>query len=90
MPYKYLQHTGTAAGIVCILLGLTVLAGWWFDIASLKTVLPGLVSMKANTALCFFSCRNCPYRKIHPHQAGTRHRIHLHNSGSVIEPFDPR
>ena len=36
-----------------VLLGLVVLVGWLFDIESLKSVLPGYVSMKANTAICF-------------------------------------
>ena len=40
-------------GMLTVLLGLIVLAGWAFHIESLKTVLPGYVSMKANTALCF-------------------------------------
>src|ERR1700689_1524319 len=40
-------------GMLTILLGLSVLAGWALHIESLKTVLPGYVSMKANTALCF-------------------------------------
>jgi len=40
-------------GMLAILLGLSVLAGWALHIESLKTVLPGFVSMKANAALCF-------------------------------------
>ena len=37
----------------CIALGLAVLGGWTFEIYTLKTVFPGLASMKANTALGF-------------------------------------
>ena len=40
-------------GMLTVLLGLTVLAGWAFHIETLKTVFPDYVSMKANTALCF-------------------------------------
>ncbi|HSA93453.1 MAG TPA: PAS domain-containing protein, partial [Terriglobales bacterium] len=42
-----------AAGLGTTLVGLVVLCGWLFDIASLKSVLPDLVAMKFNTALSF-------------------------------------
>lgn len=41
------------AGIFTAVIGLLVLAGWLFNIPSMKSVLPGLVTMKANTAVCF-------------------------------------
>jgi signal transduction histidine kinase/CheY-like chemotaxis protein len=43
-------------GFAVILLGLIVLAGWALNIEFLKSVLPGYVTMKANTAVCFVLC----------------------------------
>lgn len=37
-----------------ILLSIIVVVGWFLDISHLKSVLPGLNTMKFNTAICFF------------------------------------
>ena len=39
--------------LLTILVGILVLAGWIWDIPTLKQVLPGLVTMKANTSILF-------------------------------------
>ncbi len=40
----------TLAAVVTAVLGMTALAGWVYSIAPMKSVLPGAVEMKANTA----------------------------------------
>ncbi len=42
-----------ACGFVVFAIGLTVMVGWTFDIPILKSMLPGMVAMKVNTALGF-------------------------------------
>ncbi len=39
--------------VAIIVAACTVLAGWIFNIAPLKSVLPNYVTMKVNTAICF-------------------------------------
>lgn len=38
-------------GVTCVLIGTAVLAAWWFGLPRVRSVLPGAVEMKANTAL---------------------------------------
>ena len=41
---------------VTLLIGAMVMLGWIFDVGLLKTVMPGFVNMKPNTALSFMVC----------------------------------
>lgn len=47
------QFVSLACGAFVGILGICVLAGWQFDLPAWKSVLPGAVSMKPNTALAF-------------------------------------
>jgi PAS domain S-box-containing protein len=47
------KSVSRGAGVLVCILGMAVLFGWAFDISTLKSILPGLVSMKANTAAAF-------------------------------------
>jgi hypothetical protein len=38
---------------MAILAGLLIMVGWWLHIVALTSIVPGLVTMKPNTALCF-------------------------------------
>lgn len=47
------------ASVIVILIGCMVIVGWMFNISMLKSVFPGLVTMKANTAIGFILGGTC-------------------------------
>ncbi|MBP5972589.1 PAS domain S-box protein [Brasilonema sp. CT11] len=54
MPnFTVTKNFSQAASVFVICVGCVVSIGWIFDIALFKSVLPGLVTMKANTAIAF-------------------------------------
>ena len=54
MPnFTVTKNIAQAASVFVICLGCVVLIGWTFDIALLKSLLPGLVTMKVNAAVAF-------------------------------------
>ena len=50
---KRVKDLGVCAILVSFV-GLLVMYGWLMDIPILKTIIPGAVTMKFSTALCFF------------------------------------
>jgi PAS domain S-box-containing protein len=65
------------ASLVAFLIGLSVLAAWVFDIRALMTVLPGFVSMKANSAIAFCFAGLSLFLFTAPGAAANRRSINL-------------
>lgn len=53
MKINYKPTLLTSVSLFTIILALTVIAGWLFNVATLKSIAPGFISMKINTAICF-------------------------------------
>ena len=60
--------------VLTIILGLIALLGWIFAIPAFKSILPGLVEMKVNTALGFIAAGLALYLAPSPQDAANRRR----------------
>lgn len=50
---RRLPDLSTIAAMVSVVIGVIVLVGWWLGIDTLKSIVPGLLTMKVNTAIGF-------------------------------------
>lgn len=53
VPGRASRITVTMIGVALLLLGVSVMLGWWLKIAPLVQIVPGFTAMVFNTALCF-------------------------------------
>jgi len=52
-PVRALTLISQYIGVFIALMALVILCGWIFNVPFLKTPFPGVIPMKANTAVCF-------------------------------------
>ena len=71
-PAPHLGRVATGGALAVMALGLAVMVGWLLGIEPLKQVLPGLSSMKFNTALGFLLAGGALYFREKP---GLRHGL---------------
>lgn len=72
--------------LATLLLGVSVFTGWALDIPALKSVFPGLVTMKVNTALVFIllSAAGLMLRSKRMHKPGYRLSARICSSISIL------
>ena len=78
------RYITRGAGLLTIIMGCLVLAGWFFDIPSFKSVLPGIISMKFNTALCFILSGIALYLQDAPAVSRRRKKIAFICAGIIL------
>jgi PAS domain S-box-containing protein len=55
LPNQFYLGMLRTIALTAIVVGMLVLFGWVYDLAVLKSIIPGANTMKVNTALCFLS-----------------------------------
>ena len=79
---RLVARLATWVALLTLLAGVSVLAGWAFDITLFKSISPNWVSMKANTAVCFVLSGIALFLALAPPASATlRQRIGLSRLG---------
>jgi signal transduction histidine kinase len=58
-PPLALMPFARAIAALCVAIGITALIGWWLSFPALHSLVPGLGTLKPNTALCFVLAGLC-------------------------------
>ena len=82
----WLRHLPTLAGTMIAITGVLVLLGWAYSVDGLKSIVPGLATMKANTALCFLltGMALILQREAAQRDAGTREKFPFLLVGAIL------
>ncbi len=74
LPKVTLAGVSSWGGAAATVVGAVVLLGWWLNADTLKSLWPGLLTMKANTAVCFLLMGTGVVALARPASAG-HHRL---------------
>ncbi|OYQ66570.1 hybrid sensor histidine kinase/response regulator [Pseudanabaena sp. SR411] len=79
------RHISQISGVLVIVIALTVMLGWQFDISLLKSGLPFInVSMKANAAICFLFAGISLMLLLRQRSARSHYRVSQGLAGAIV------